>query len=262
MAMEFREDQVRRYARHILLPQVGGAGQDRLLRSRVLIVGTGGLGSPVALYLAAAGVGHLALVDDDAVDMSNLQRQVLFDTPSVGAAKTAVAAGRLKALNPDVTVDAHTVRLDAGTARQLVPGNDVVVDCTDNFETRYALNAACVNANRPMVTAALMRFDGQVTTVVPGQGPCYRCLFPEPPDPGTVPSCAEAGVFGALAGLLGSMQAMEVLKLLLGIGDPLMGRLMLVDALGMSLQSVAVARDPDCIDCGRPRAQGVGKTYA
>ena len=252
--MDFRDDQIRRYARHILLPQVGGAGQERLLRSRVLVVGTGGLGSPLALYLAAAGVGHLGLVDDDHVDLSNLQRQVLFDTALVDAPKAAAAGERLRALNPDVSVEAHAVRLDADTANRLVPSYDIVVDCTDNFDTRYALNAACVRAGRPMVTAALMRFDGQVTTVLPGQGPCYRCLFPQPPEPGTVPSCAEAGVFGALAGLLGSVQAMEVLKLLLGIGDPLVGRLLLVDALGMATQTVAVTRDPACPDCGRTDA--------
>lgn len=248
--MDFREDQFRRYARHILLPQVGGAGQERLLNARVLVVGSGGLGSPVTLYLAAAGVGHLGVVDDDRVDLSNLQRQVLFDTASVDAPKAAAAAERLKALNPDVSVDPLAVRLDDATADRLVPAHDVVVDCTDNFATRYALNAACVRSGRPLVTAALMRFDGQVTTIRPGQGPCYRCLFPDPPDPGTVPSCAQAGVFGALAGLLGSVQAMEVLKLLLGIGDPLVGRLLLVDALGMSFDAVTVARDPDCADCG------------
>ena len=252
--MDFRDDQVRRYARHILLPQVGGPGQERLLRSRVLVVGTGGLGSPLALYLAAAGVGHLGLVDDDRVDLSNLQRQVLYDTALVDAPKAAAAGERLRALNPDVAVDVHAVRLDVDTANQLVPSYDVVVDCTDNFDTRYTLNAACVRAGRPMVTAALMRFDGQVTTVLPGQGPCYRCLFPQPPEPGTVPSCAEAGVFGALAGLLGSVQAMEVLKLLLGIGNPLVGRLLLVDALGMSTQAVTVTRDPACCDCGRTDA--------
>ena len=252
--MDFRDDQIRRYARHILLPQVGGEGQARLLRSRVLVVGTGGLGSPVALYLAAAGVGHLGLVDDDHVDLSNLQRQVLFDTGMLDAPKAAAAAERLKALNPDAMVDVQAIRLDTDAADRLVPAHDVVVDCTDNFDTRYVLNAACVRAGRPMVTAALMRFDGQVTTVLPGQGPCYRCLFPQPPDPRTVPSCAEAGVFGALAGLLGSVQAMEVLKLLLGIGEPLVGRLLLVDALGMSTQHVAVIRDPDCSDCGRSHA--------
>ena len=252
--MDFRDDQIRRYARHILLPQVGGGGQEQLLRSRVLVVGTGGLGSPLALYLAAAGVGHLGLVDDDHVDLSNLQRQVLFDTAQLDAPKAAAAGERLRALNPDVAVEAHAVRLDGDTANRLVPSYDVVVDCTDNFDTRYALNTACVRAGRPMVTAALMRFDGQVTTVLPGQGPCYRCLFPQPPEPGTVPSCAEAGVFGALAGLLGSVQAMEVLKLLLGIGDPLVGRLLLVDALGMSTQTVAVTRDPACRDCGRTHA--------
>ena len=251
--MDFTEDQIQRYARHILLPEVGGTGQARLLNARVLVVGAGGLGAPLLLYLAAAGVGTLGIVDHDAVDLSNLQRQVIHDLGSVGRPKVESAAARIGAINPDVRVEAWPLRLDAGNALDLVSRYDVVADGTDNFATRYLLNDACFLAGRTLVSAAMLRFDGQVSTFKAHLGPphpCYRCIFREPPPPGLIPSCSEAGVLGALAGLVGSLQATEVLKELLGIGESLSGRLLLVDALGSGFQRIAVPRDPGCPLCG------------
>ena len=252
--MDLRDDQLRRYARHILLPEVGGAGQARLLAARVLVVGAGGLGSPLLMYLAAAGVGRLGIVDDDAVDLSNLQRQVIHDTPSLGRPKVDSAAARLVALNPDVTVDAHPVRLTAANAMALVGAYDIVVDGSDNFATRYLLNDACYLARRPLVSAALLRFEAQLATFKAHLGetyPCYRCLFPAAPPPDTVPNCAEAGVLGALAGLVGTLQAVEVVKEILGIGDGLAGRLLLVDALAGSFRTLTARPDPACALCGQ-----------
>lgn len=240
---------LRRYSRHLLIPEVGLAGQERLLRSRVLVVGAGGLGSPVLAYLAAAGVGRIGIVDDDVVDETNLQRQVLFSQADIGRAKSAVAAQRIVALNPQVAVDAYPVRFAASNARDLVRPYDVVVDATDTFGSRYLVNDAARLENKPDVYGSIFRFDGQVSVFAPG-GPCYRCLFPEAPPAGSVPTCAEGGVLGVLAGIVGTWQANEALKLLLGIGSPLAGRLLTIDALGARTREFAIARDPACALCG------------
>jgi adenylyltransferase/sulfurtransferase len=243
-------DEVDRYARQMLLPPVGAEGQRRLKGARVLVVGAGGLGSPVALYLAAAGVGTLGLVDDDRVDASNLHRQVLYGTADVGRPKLDAAARRLRDLNPHVRVEPHRARLTAANAAALVAGHDLVVDGTDNFAARYAVNDACVAAGVPNVYGSVHRFEGQVSVFAAPGGPCYRCLFPAPPPEGSVASCAEGGVLGVLPGLVGMLQAAEALKLLLGAGEPLVGRLLVVDALAMRFLPVAVARDPGCAACG------------
>ena len=240
-----------RYSRHVLIPEVGLDGQRRLLESRVLVVGAGGLGSPALLYLAAAGVGRLGFVDDDVVDASNLQRQVLHSTSALGEPKVDSAARRIRALNPDVEPVAYSERLTPETVdRVLGDGWDVVVDGADNFPTRYLLNDASVWHDVPVVHGSIFRFEGQVTVFAPGRGPCYRCLFPEPPPPELAPSCAEGGVLGVLPGVIGSLQGAEALKLVLGIGDPLVGRLLLFDALAGSFDEVAVRRDPACPVCG------------
>lgn len=238
-----------RYARHLLLPGVGADGQARLREARVLVVGAGGLGSPVLTYLAAAGVGTLGLVDDDAVDLSNLQRQVVHATPDLGRAKVDSATERVRALNPHVRVEPHRLRLRAAEATALLSSYDVVVDATDNFPTRYLLSDAAVATGRPLVWGAVARFDGQVSVWWPGRGPCYRCVFPRPPAPGAVPSCAEGGVLGVLPGVIGSLQATEVLKILLGLGEPLVGRMLVYDALASSFGEVALARNPACPSC-------------
>lgn len=251
--MALAREQVERYSRHILLPEIGGTGQERLLAARVLVVGAGGLGSPLLLYLAAAGVGTLGVVDDDRVDLSNLQRQVIHDTASIGRPKVESAAARIAAINPDVRVEAHRMRFDPGNALDLVGAYDIVADGSDNFQTRFLLNDACHLAGRTLVSAAMLRFDAQLSTFKSWAGPpnpCYRCLFPEPPPPGLVPSCSSAGVLGALAGMIGAMQATEVVKEVLGIGDSLSGRLLMIDALAASIHSVAVPRDPGCALCG------------
>jgi molybdopterin/thiamine biosynthesis adenylyltransferase len=242
-------DEIERYARHIVLPEIGGPGQQRLKRARVLVVGAGGLGAPVLAYLAAAGVGTLGIVDDDTVSLSNLQRQVIHDTEAVGTAKTDSAASALKRLNPNVTVELHSTRLTAENATELVGAYDLTVDGSDNFETRYLVADACEAAGRPLVHAAVGRFDGSLTVLMPhetdAQGrrnPSYRDLFPEPPPPGLVPSCAEAGVLGALTGVIGTLQAMETIKLIAGIGEPLVGRLLLYDALGARFDTVRYRR--------------------
>jgi len=251
--MDFTDDQVHRYARHIILPEIGGTGQERLLDARVLVVGAGGLGAPVLLYLAAAGVGTLGVIDDDTVDLSNLQRQIIHDTATIGVNKVDSAATRISAINPDVTVERHHARLTVDNALALIAGYDVVADGSDNFATRYLVNDACYLAKRPLVSAALLRFDGQIATFKAHQGPphpCYRCVFPEAPPPGTVPSCSEAGVLGALAGLVGSLQAVEVVKELLGIGESLSGRLLMIDSLASDFRKLTVPRDPECPLCG------------
>ena len=242
--MSVRRD-LRRYSRHLLIPEVGLAGQEALARARVLVVGAGGLGAPVLQYLAAAGVGRLGVVDDDTVDITNLQRQVIYGTGDVGRPKVAAAAERIAVLNPQVAVDPIAVRLDAANARELVRLYDVVVDATDTFEARYLINDACRLEGRPDVYGSIFRFDGQLSVFAPG-GPCYRCLFPEAPPAGSVPTCAEGGVLGVLAGLVGTWQAAEVLKLILGIGTSLAGRLLLVDSLGARVREIAIAIDPDC----------------
>lgn len=234
----------------MVLPRVGQEGQERLKAASALIVGLGGLGSPAALYLAAAGVGRLGLLDDDRVDESNLQRQVLHGTAAVGRTKTESARARLHDLNPHVTLEAHAVRLTPQNAVALVRAYDVVVDGTDQFAVRYLVNDACVMAERPNVYGSVHRFEGQVAVFDATGGPCYRCLFPEPPAPGSVPNCAEGGVLGVLPGIIGSMQAVEAIKLLLGIGEPLIGRLLHFDALTMRTHEVGFARDPACPMCG------------
>lgn len=239
-----------RYHRQMLLPEVGLAGQESLLAARVLLVGVGGLGSPVALYLAAAGVGTLGLVDPDTVDVSNLHRQILYGTDDVGRLKVDAAADRLRQLNPTTEIVPHAVRLDATTADALIAPYDVVVDGTDTFATRYAVNDASVRTGTPNVYASVNRFDGQASVFGTPDGPCYRCLFPEQPPPGLVPSCAEGGVLGVLPGLLGTIQATEVLKLLLDLGETLAGRLLLVDALTLTTRSLQIDRDPQCPMCG------------
>lgn len=241
---------LRRYSRHLLIPQVGLAGQQRFERSRALCVGAGGLGSPVLQYLAAAGVGRIGIVDFDTVDESNLQRQTIFQTADIGKNKAAVAAERITAINPLVNADAIPLRFDASNARELVRLYDIVIDCTDRFSTRYLVNDACVLENKPDVYASIFRFDGQVSVFHHADGPCYRCLFPHAPPEGTVPSCAEGGVLGVLAGIVGAVQAAEALKVLLGIGEPLAGRLLLIDALGAHVREVAFDRDPSCAICG------------
>lgn len=242
--------EVQRYARHLLLPEVGVLGQRRLKAARVLVVGAGGLGSPALLYLAAAGVGTIGVVDDDVVEESNLQRQVVHGTADVGRPKVESAARRIAAVNPLVRVVAYEQRLTAANARELVGAYDVVVDGTDNFGTRYLVNDACALEGKPYVWGSIFRFDGQVSVFWAGHGPCYRCLFPEPPPPGSVPSCAEGGVLGVLCGSVGSAQATEALKLLLGTGDPLVGRLAVHSALGATWGTVRVERDPGCALCG------------
>ena len=250
----FTREQLDRYARHIILPGVGAAGQQRLLDARVLVVGAGGLGSPILLYLAAAGVGHIDLIDDDAVEASNLQRQVAHGLASVGRSKVASAAARVADLNPDVRVTGYAERLTRANARDLVRDVDLVLDGSDNFPTRYLVNDACVLEGTPLVYGALSPFEGQVSVFAAdgaeGRGPCYRCLFPQPPEPGSVPSCAEAGVFGVLPGVVGSLMANEALKLLLGLGTPLVGTLLHVDALGAEFRRFALARDAACPVCG------------
>ncbi|MBC5799663.1 MAG: molybdopterin-synthase adenylyltransferase MoeB [Candidatus Eremiobacteraeota bacterium] len=236
---------LRRYSRHLLMPEVGLDGQRRLGRARVLVVGAGGLGSPVLQYLAAAGVGRIGIVDDDTVDVTNLQRQVIYAQPDVGRPKAATAARRVVDLNPHVAVDAYPVRLDAGNARDLVRAYDVVVDATDTFGARYLINDACRLEGKPDIYGSIFRFDGQVSVFGP-DGPCYRCLFPQPPPEGTVPTCAEGGVLGVLAGLVGTWQANEALKLILGIGTALVGRLLLIDALSGRTREVGFESDPSC----------------
>ncbi|MEO9038344.1 MAG: molybdopterin-synthase adenylyltransferase MoeB [Gemmatimonadaceae bacterium] len=243
-------DEAKRYARQMRLPQLGAAGQSRLKNASILIVGAGGLGSPAAMYLAAAGVGHIGIADDDAVDLTNLHRQLLHTTADVGRPKTDSARETIAGINPHVRVSAISERITAGNALELVSGYDVVIDGTDNFPTRYLLNDACVIVGKPLVYGSVDRFDGQVSVFSTSDGPCYRCLFPSPPAPGTVQNCADAGVLGVLPGLIGILQATEALKLLLGLGDSLAGRLLLVDTLHMRFRSIAIERDPECPVCG------------
>ncbi len=243
--------QRRRYSRHLLIPEVGEEGQKRLLESRILLIGAGGLGSPASLYLAAAGVGTIGIVDDDAVDESNLQRQIVHSTERLGDSKAESAKRTIEALNPDVTVEVFRERLTSENAdRILGEGWDAIVDGADNFPTRYLLNDAAVWHSTPVVHGSIFRFEGQTTVFKPGDGPCYRCLFPEPPPPELAPSCAEGGVLGVLPGIVGSLQASEALKLVLEIGEPLVGRLLLFDALSTTFTEIALRRDPDCPVCG------------
>ncbi len=243
-------DQRARYSRHTLLPEVGVEGQLRLLGSKVLLIGAGGLGSPSALYLAAAGVGTLGIVDDDLVDESNLQRQIIHSTERVGAPKTASAKVAIEGLNPDVEVVEHRMRLDSSNILEILEPYDIVVDGADNFPTRYLLNDASVRLRKPVVSASILGFDGQISTFIPYEGPCYRCLYPTPPPPELAPSCSANGVLGVMAGVMGLLQANEVIKLAAGIGEPLVGRLLLYEALGTRFTELKVPRDPDCPICG------------
>nr|WP_298794617.1 molybdopterin-synthase adenylyltransferase MoeB [uncultured Acetobacter sp.] len=251
MAFDFTEDEIQRYSRHILLPEVGGTGQAALKAASVLVVGAGGLGSPAALYLAAAGVGRIGLVDDDAVELSNLQRQILHTTQAVGTPKVDSARARLEALNPDITVETWPMRLTAENVDALVQQYDVVCDGCDNFATRYLVNAACVRAGRPLVSAAVQRFEGQLSTFHPARGgPCYHCLYPQTDGMAQGLTCGEAGVFGAVTGVMGTLQATEALKELLGLGTSLAGRLLMWDALSTRFTTITLQRDPTCPVCG------------
>jgi molybdopterin/thiamine biosynthesis adenylyltransferase/rhodanese-related sulfurtransferase len=243
-------DEINRYSRHLLIPEVGLEGQRRLREARVLCAGAGGLGSPAALYLAAAGVGTLGLVDHDRVDFSNLQRQVLHSTPDIGRPKLESACERLHALNPEVTLRAHNALLTSANALEILGQYDVIVDGTDNFPTRYLINDACVLLGKPNMYGSVYRFDGQASVFAAKSGPCYRCLFPEPPPPGLVPSCAEGGVLGVLPGIVGTVQAAEAIKWIIGAGESLVGRVLLVDGLRMRFREITLRKDPDCPVCG------------
>ena len=256
--MDFTEDQLHRYARHIVLPEVGGVGQTKLMQSRVLVVGAGGLGAPLLLYLAAAGVGTIGVVDDDVVDLSNLQRQVIHATSRLGDRKVDSARAAVADVNPEVTLVPHDERLTAANVMALIGPYDVIADGSDNFETRFLLNDACHMAGKILVSAAILRFEGQIATFKSGLGksglgdayPCYRCLYREAPPPGMIPSCAEGGVLGALAGAVGSIQATEILKEIMGIGDSLAGSLVIYDALSTTFRKLKLKRDPGCALCG------------
>lgn len=254
---ELTRDELARYSRHLLLPEVGVEGQRKLKAARVLLVGAGGLGSPAALYLAAAGVGTLGIVDFDRVDVTNLHRQLLHGTSDVGRTKLESAIDRLREVNPHVVVEPRELRLSAANALEVVRQYDLVVDGTDNFQTRYLVNDACVLTGRPNVYGSIFRFDGQVSVFCTDDGPCYRCIYREPPPAGLVPSCAEGGVLGILPGIVGILQATEAIKLILGIGDPLIGRLNLVDSLGARQRSVKIRRDPTCPACGTRELQAL-----
>src|SRR5215510_6988950 len=244
------KDEILRYSRHLIMPEVGMEGQQKLKAARVLAIGTGGLGSPLSLYLAAAGVGTIGLVDFDVVDDSNLQRQILYGVGDVGRPKLAAAAERLRGINPHVKIVPFEERLTSANALELFNEFDIIADGTDNFPTRYLVNDACVLTGKANVYASIFRFEGQASVFATEEGPCYRCLYPEPPPPGLVPSCAEGGVLGILPGLLGVIQATEAIKLILGTGDPLIGRLLLVDALGMRFRELKLRKNPDCVVCG------------
>ncbi|MBC6441046.1 MAG: molybdopterin-synthase adenylyltransferase MoeB [Rhodospirillales bacterium] len=250
---DFTEEQLHRYARHIVMPEVGGEGQVKLLNAKVLVVGAGGLGAPLVMYLAAAGVGTIGIVDNDVVEPSNLQRQIAHTNDRIGMPKTESAETTIKALNPDITVIRHQERIEHHNALEIIAGYDLVCDGTDNFPTRYLINDACYLARKLLVSAAMMRFDGQLTTFRAHEGdenPCYRCLFPEVPPEGLVPSCSEAGIFGAIAGVMGTLQTAEVLKELIGLGESLVGTLLIYDALGAEFRRVKYGKDPDCALCG------------
>ena len=241
--------QVERYSRHIIMPQVGSAGQRKLLNASVLIIGAGGLGSPIAVYLSLAGVGTIGIVDFDTVDVTNLQRQILHQNDDVGRPKVQSAVETLKAYNPDINVLTHEEPLTSANAMDIVPQYDVIINGADNFPARYLVNDAAYLAGKPLVDGSILLFDGQATTYMPGKG-CYRCLFPEPPPPGEVPSCAEAGVLGVLPGMVGTIQATEAVKVIMDIGETLTGRLLLIDAMDMEFRTVKVRRNPDCPLCG------------
>jgi molybdopterin/thiamine biosynthesis adenylyltransferase/rhodanese-related sulfurtransferase len=249
-APQLSKEEVLRYSRHLIMPEVGMDGQLKLKRARVLMIGAGGLGAPLGLYLAAAGVGHIGIVDFDVVDFTNLQRQVTFSTSDVGRTKLAATKDRLTAMNPTIDIATYETRLTSENALELFRGYDLVVDGTDNFPTRYLVNDACVLTGKRNVYGSIFRFEGQVSIFGAPDGPCYRCLYPEPPPPGLVPSCAEGGVLGVLPGIVGALQAVETIKLILGAGEPLIGRLLLFDALAMKFRELKLKKNPDCPVCG------------
>jgi len=246
---EFTDEQINRYSRHIILPEVGGKGQKKLLEAKVFLVGAGGLGSPAAFYLAAAGIGKIGIADNDNVDFSNLQRQILHSTKDVDCPKAQSAKETIEDLNPDVEVVPYTDRLNSENIIDIIKDYDVILDGSDNFPTRYLVNDACVMLGKPLSHGAIFRFDGQATTIIPGEGPCYRCLYETPPPPDLVPSCQEAGVLGVIAGTIGVIQATEVIKLILGKGELLNGKLLLYDSLGMDFKKLKIQRNPDCPIC-------------
>jgi adenylyltransferase/sulfurtransferase len=247
---EFTDEQINRYSRHIILPEVGGKGQRKLLDSKVFLVGAGGLGSPAAFYLAAAGIGKIGISDNDEVDFSNLQRQILHSTKDVGHPKVQSAKDTLEDLNPDIEVVPYAMRLNSENIIDIIKDYDVILDGSDNFPTRYLVNDACVMLGKPLSHGSIFRFDGQATTILPGQGPCYRCLYETPPPPDLVPSCQEAGVLGVIAGIIGVIQATEVIKLVLGKGNLLNGKLLLYDSLNMDFKKLNIHRNPACPMCG------------
>jgi len=249
--MELNNDEIRRYSRHLILPDVGLGGQKKICSTSVLCIGAGGLGSPIAMYLAAAGIGKLGILDFDSVDFSNLQRQIIHGTADVGRPKTQSAKDTIQRINPNVEVVLHNTRISSANALDLIRPYDIVVDGTDNFPTRYLTNDACVLLKKPNVYGSIFRFEGQASVFYAAHGPCYRCLYSEPPPPGLVPSCAEGGVLGVLPGIIGSIQALETIKLILGTGDPLIGRLVLFDALKLQFRELKLEKDPDCPLCGR-----------
>ncbi|HIF03527.1 MAG TPA: molybdopterin-synthase adenylyltransferase MoeB [Nitrospinaceae bacterium] len=248
--IEFTDEQIERYSRHIILPEVGGSGQQKMLEARVLLLGAGGLGSPAAYYLAAAGIGNLGIVDFDQVDLSNLQRQIIHSTERIGMLKTESAKKTINALNPDVKVTLYNEKMDSSNIKSFIKDYDYVVDGSDNFPTRYLVNDACVMENKTLIHGSIYRFEGQVTVFKPNSGPCYRCLYPEPPPPGMAPNCQEGGVLGVLAGIIGNLQVVEVLKLILGIGEPLVGKLLIYDALKTEFRNLKLRKDASCPLCG------------
>ena len=248
--IEFTDEQIERYSRHIILPEVGGAGQQKMLEAKILLLGAGGLGSPAAYYLAAAGIGNLGIVDFDQVDLSNLQRQIIHSTERIGMLKTESAKKTIQALNPDVNVTLYNEKIDSSNIISIIKDYDYVVDGSDNFPTRYLVNDACVMENKTLIHGSIYRFEGQVTVFKPYSGPCYRCLYPEPPPPGMSPNCQEGGVLGVLAGIIGNLQVVEVLKLILGIGEPLVGKLLIYDALKTEFRNLNLRKDASCPLCG------------
>ncbi|MFH1854053.1 MAG: molybdopterin-synthase adenylyltransferase MoeB [Candidatus Omnitrophota bacterium] len=249
--MNLTDAQIERYSRQLILPNVGGKGQERLLKARVLVIGAGGLGSPALLYLASAGVGKIGIVDSDKVEVNNLQRQIVHSTDTVGNPKVNSAKQRLNAINPEIEIVPYDLRITSKNILDIIKDYDIVVDGSDNFPTRFLVNDACVLAKKPLSHGGIFRFDGQAITILPGESACYRCLFPEPPPPGLVPSCQEAGILGVVAGIIGTIQASEVLKYILGAGDLLTGRLLVFNALDSSFRQVNVPKDPDCPVCGK-----------
>ncbi len=248
--MDFTEQQIERYSRQIILPEIGGAGQKKLLNAKVLIIGCGGLGSPASYYLASAGIGRIGLVDSDKVELNNLQRQILHFTKDIGKAKVESAKEKIFAINPEIEIITYELRLNSQNILDVIKDYDFVIDGSDNFPTRYLVNDACIITNKPFSHAGILRFDGQAITVVPKQGPCYRCLFPDPPPPGMVPSCQQAGIIGGVAGILGAIQATEAIKYILGLPELLVGRLLIFNALEMNFRKLKIKRNPECPVCG------------